>query len=1155
MTTIKKLHIHGFKSFAKSIDIPLEKDFSVFLGPNGSGKSNIGDAICFVLGRLSSKSMRVEKASHLIYNGGKKNKPSKNAEVSIVFDNSNKQFSISSPEIKISRSVNQTGTSTYRINEEVRTRQQVLDLLSTARINPEGHNIVLQGDIVRFMEMKTEDRREVIEDIAGISIYEEKKEKAMSELEKVQQKLTEVDIILTERESNLKELKKDRDQAKKYKELESNIKDNKATFLSMQLKDKQEKLTELQKSIAELQIKVTNFSNKINESRDKITKNREEIKNINIEIEEKGEKEQILLRKEIDELKTSVIRNNSRIEIIQSELKKIEERKSQLKTSIQDTELEIKNIKSKKKEFEDQIKLLINDENSILKEIDSFREKHNIHNLDDYKKKIDDFEKKIEAVSESQGKLQEEKNELVRNKDKIDFQLQNIEEQLNKIKNLESQNKEKSSNLEKSRQDFKKLTVELSKILNEDSAYSAQLAKARRSLIENNEELARLRARNIGIKEHLSQDTAVKKITSMKQKGVYGTVAELGVVQGKYSLALEVAAGARINSIVVDNDETASKCIRLLKESRSGIATFLPLNKIKPRTSENVGSISKEGNYGLAINLVKFDAKFKDIFSYVFGSTIVVDNIDIARRIGVGKIRMVTLEGDLLDLSGAMIGGFRARTGVGFSQDEINKKMNEIESEVSRLSTIVSTIESRKIEGEERIIKLRQDKANLESDIIKLENTLGIKEDPMEISKQQSSLLQQKKEIESKIRIILNNIDGSFKEIEGLKKEREMLTAKITQNPEINKELNVLEEKRATIREKILEIKNEINTHNNQIEKIYLPEIEKTNKIIKDQEKDYDQFKTELTDLTTIQKNKESDLKEKNILEKESYGKFKSLSIKRNKLNEEIQKFEILIMEEQDKSKSQEIKVNELNIKRASSVAEIEGINKEFEQYKDGKIRKGIELEQLKSEIREFEKMMNNLGTVNLRALEIYENLEKEHQELIDKSSKLKLEKDDVLNLINEVETKKKDLFLKTYNHINTRFQEIFKSLSTKGEAYLDLEDKEDPLKAGVDVKVRLVGNKFLDIKSLSGGEKTLTALSFIFAIQEYDPASFYLFDEVDAALDKNNSELLSKLIASYSSKAQYIVISHNDSVINEANQIYGVSMQEGISKVISLKI
>ena len=181
--------------------------------------------------------------------------------------------------------------------------------------------------------------------------------------------------------------------------------------------------------------------------------------------------------------------------------------------------------------------------------------------------------------------------------------------------------------------------------------------------------------------------------------------------------------------------------------------------------------------------------------------------------------------------------------------------------------------------------------------------------------------------------------------------------------------------------------------------------------------------------------------------------------------------------------------------------------------------------------------------------------MKKEHQELVDKSNKLKLEKDDVLNLINEVETKKKDIFLKTYNHINTRFQEIFKSLSTKGEAYLDLEDKEEPLKAGVDVKVRLIGNKFLDIKSLSGGEKTLTALSFIFAIQEYDPASFYLFDEVDAALDKNNSELLSKLIAGYSSKAQYIVISHNDSIINEANQIYGVSMQEGISKVISLKI
>lgn len=1155
MTAIEKIKLHGFKSFAKPTEIPFEKEFSIFIGVNGSGKSNVADSICFVLGRLSGKSMRVERASHLIYNGGKKYNPSKSAEVSIFFDNSKKEFPIKSDKVKITRIVNQAGNSIYKINDETMTRQQVLELLAAAKIDPDGHNIVMQGDIVKFTEMKTEDRRKIIEDIAGISVYEDKKQKAMSELEKVQQKLTEADIILKEREANLKELKKDHDQALKYKDLESKIKDNKATFLTIQIKDKQDKIDHLQKEINELQNKINSFSNKVSEYRNTINKNLEDIKNINIEIEEKGEQEQLLLRKEISDLNTSIIKTNARIETLQTEIKKIEERKTQLKLNINDIEEEIKKIKSKKKELEDQIKNFNLEENSLLKEINLFKEKYNIQNLDSYKKNIDVIEKNIDSISQSLIKLQEDKQEFIRSKDKTEFQLQHIDTQLNKIKNLETENKENSIKLQNLRQEFKSITTEISKLLNESSAFSAQLSKARSSLVYNNEELARLRARHIGIKEHLAQDNAVRKILSLKEKGVYGTVSGLGTVSTKFSLALEVAAGPRINSIVVENDEIAARCIRLLKESKSGIATFLPLNKIKSRPEQPTTGIIKEGNHGLAINLVKFDKKFKEVFSYVFGSTLVVENIDIARRVGIGRIRMVTLEGDLLETSGAMIGGFRSRSGIGFSQEEINKKIQELESETSRLTSIVKTLETKKLDAEENIIKLRQNKANLELEIIKLEKTTGISEEPLLLKKEQKSLSDQKKDIDIKIKEVTNKIESSLKGIEKLKKEKESLISKITTDPEVNKALTLLEDKKNSIRDKIFEIKNEINNLNNQVEKIYLPEIDKTNKIIKDQEKEFIEFKNELNDLTIIAKNKESELKEKSKLEKESYGKFKNLAIKRNKLSEEIQKLESLIQQEQEKSKSQELKVNDINIKRASLIGESEGLNREFEQYKDGKTRKNISLEELKKEIKDFEKLISDLGNVNLRALEVYEGLEKEHRELVEKSTKLKLEKEDVLNLISEIDTNKKDLFLKTYNNINVRFKEIFLSLSRKGEASLELEDKEDPLNAGIEIKVRITGNKFLDIKSLSGGEKTLTALSFIFAIQEYEPASFYLFDEVDAALDKENSELLSRLIAKYSNKAQYIVISHNDIVITEAHQIYGVSMQDGMSKVIGLKI
>lgn len=236
-------------------------------------------------------------------------------------------------------------------------------------------------------------------------------------------------------------------------------------------------------------------------------------------------------------------------------------------------------------------------------------------------------------------------------------------------------------------------------------------------------------------------------------------------------------------------------------------------------------------------------------------------------------------------------------------------------------------------------------------------------------------------------------------------------------------------------------------------------------------------------------------------------------------------------------------------------MAEIEGLKKEAEEYQGGKIRKNINIEQLKKEIKDFEVFVIRMGNVNMKALEIYDKLAEEHQILVEKTNKLKSEKDDIFEMITAIEQDKTKVFMKTFNHLNKRFGEIFNSLSTKGEASIVLENPEAPLEAGLDITVKIASRKYLDIRSLSGGEKTLAALAFIFAIQEYNPASFYILDEVDAALDKHNSEKLGKLFAQYSDKAQYIVISHNDAIITEAEQIYGVSMNEGVSKITSLRL
>ncbi len=999
MTIIKKLKLHGFKSFAKPTELVFGNGFNICIGPNGAGKTNVMDSLLFVLGKISSKALRVGKASNLIYNGGKKGKAAEKAEVTIAFDNSNKRFPIDAREIIISRLVKQKGQSTYRINGEIRTRQQILDLLSQANIDPEGHNIILQGDIERFINMKPIERRFLIEEIAGISVYEEKKEKAMKELEKVQTKLSEVEIILTEREANLRELKKDRDQALRYKDLESKIKQNKATALMSQIKIKEEKRNKIQSKVSEEDNKIKSIKSKIDKIKEEINSKKQEIEKINVMIEEKGEKEQIALTSSISDIKANIATNKTRLETCNNEIIKIKNRDKQLR-----------------------------------------------NNLEEINKKINELENK--------------KNQLKQ-----------------KIVTINPQEKEK---LKKLKEELKSTISELNRYLNEDSAYANQLGKTRENLVKSENELTRLNTRKISMEELSFADKAIKKILALKNKKVYGLVSELGRVDPEYALALEVAAGPRLKSIVVEDDLTASNCIKLLKQERSGIATFLPLNKMRKRKKDpEIDKILKlAGVKGLAIKLVAYDKKFEDIFSYVFGSTVIVDTLETARKIGVGRARMVSLDGDLLEPSGAMIGGHRVRAALGFKEKELDQNLIKIEDEISRLTKALSLIENKRKENERLIEKLRAKKSDLETEIMKIEKTAEIE----------------------------NN--------------------------------------------------NEIKNIDIQVKDIHLPEKERTLEIIKENEKELREFSEEIRLLTTKSKELDNTSKEKGKKEKEFYAEFRNLFTKRNKLNEEIQLKEKALMEEDQKIRAIEERINDTNIDRAKTIAELEALQKEFEPFQNEKIRKGINSEELKKEIEEFGKLLANIGNVNLRALEIYEEIEKEYRNILEKATSLKQEKESVLNMIQEIESKKTDAFMKTFKVLTSNFKYIFSQLSTKGEATLEVENKEEPLKDGIDIRVKIASNKFLDIKSLSGGEKTLTALAFIFAIQEHKPASFYLLDEVDAALDRRNSEKLSKLIKKYSSKAQYIMISHNDALISEADQIYGVSMQEnGVSKVVSLKL
>src|SRR3989344_4511377 len=1105
MTSIQKLKLYGFKSFPKATEISFPKGYSCVIGPNGSGKSNIMDAFRCVFGKGSAKGLRAEKSANLVYNGGKLGTPMKEAEVSIWLDNAKKTFPLTEKSVKITRIVKKDGNSIYKINDKTMKRQEMVELLNSGKIDPDGHNIILQGDIVRFMELKPEQRREVMEEVAGISVYDDKKRKAINELDKVDVKLKEVGIILTERQAHLRELKKDRDQALRYKEIEGDIRSNKATYTNHLIKTKEELRDDIEKKIKEQESSISKINETINSLKEFIKSKKEEIKNINSEIEKRGEREQLALHKEVENLKTDLVRKNSRIEVCRNEINKISLRKQQLRKDSDDLENKIKDLKKTIDKYEKDKNGFESELKKTDAELDKLRAKYNVSDSNNIRDKL--------------IKLNSEKNELLREKDKIDYKLSQFSDA-----DIKDGDQLKIK--------FKGVAKELENCLRDDDKYLVELSKFRSRLVKKNEELAKLNIEDSSYKQITLDSLSIKRIMGAGISGIYDIVSELGKVNKKYSTALEVAAGSRLKSIVVEDDKVAQRCINFLKENKLGVATFLPLNKIKGNSKADDCNI--KGFHGKAIDLVKFDSRFKNVFEYVFGNTLVVDDIDIARKIGIGTNRMVTLSGDLIEVSGAMVGGHRKKTGYSFKEADFDDKIGKLSQEVSELKNSINEFESLKLNNDNKIYELKKEKGDLEGQLIKL-NKIGSTGDTKDLNKELVRIISSLDKLEKEIEACNKNLENS--KDSGVGSVRE------------------IEDRRSGIKENIIKIESEMKNFGMNISSILIPEKEKILSIVRNHDKEVHSFSEEIEALDSEVKSMNSGLKEKEKQERAFYSEFKNLFNQRNKITELIQTKENGLVREEEKTRNFENRINSFNLERAKLVAEIEGLEKEFEPYKNEKIKRNVDFGQLKYEIQRLEKEFSNLGNVNLRALEIYDEIQEEFNKLTEKCDKLRTEREDVLGMIGEIEGRKKDLFLNVFDVVSKKFSENFDSLSDKGKAVMEIENRDDPLNEGVDMKVKLTGSRYLDIKGLSGGEKTLAALAFIFSIQEFTPAPFYLLDEVDAALDKHNSEKLSKLIKQYSNRAQYIVISHNDAVITEADQIYGISMQQGISKIVSLKL
>lgn len=1161
MTRVLRLELEGFKSFGDETVIPFGSDFNCILGPNGSGKSNIIDSICFVLGKMSAKGMRAEKTANLIYNGGQSGSAAQTGRVTIYFDDSDDVFGSPDDELQISRIVQQSGSSIYKMNDEETTRTNIQETLGKAQISPDGYNIILQGDISKLVEMSDNERRQIVEEIAGIDIYEDKRKKAMRELDRVEEKLEEAKIVLKERKQRLEELEEDKEAAERYKEVKDTLKRNKATKFEREQGRLQEKIRGIKSDVDDFEEEKSHIKDSIEEYREEISEREDRVEEINEEVENRGEEEQVEIHQEIEDLKVEVTKKEQAVEDHTERLEELQKTISELQDEKEEFDTETTVLIEKKQGLKESIAEKEDDIEEVSEELAAFKSEHEIGNAADIDEQMEDIDDKIDDVQGRIDELREEQQRLLREKDKKETRLETVNERIEKLEEAKEENEKDLERLQQKKKEYKQASVDLSKALNEDNELSSQQSNVRSKLHSKKEKKAKLEAKTARIREKMSGSKAIQGVLDLDKKGVYGVLSELGQVEEEYATALQIAAGSRAKSIVTETDGVAQDCIDYLKKNKLGYANFIPLNKISARgIKPSLRNISTPGVIGLAIDLIDYDEKYDKAFKYALGNTLVVKDIPTAKTVGFGKARMITLDGDKVEKSGAMQGGHRrSKKALGFTQKETAEELDALKDKIKDLKRTEQRLSEKRNELEDKIKRLRNLKNELEGDIVKLEKSLRIDADDADESFEKKEDLQEEiQDFEDKIFSVQQEISEKNKELATLKQDKQSLrdTLSKARSDDVVAQITSYEQQIEELEEEKQEVQRELDKVKIKEDEVVGPKLEEINSKLEDSKAEIDEITTKKKEAEERYEEMEERLEKKKESQQEFYDQFKKLFDERKELNADINEYKNKITNANQDIQDIDQKVGAKEMNKAKASTKLENVEDKLTEYEGVPVYTDKDDEKIEDEIEEAEELVEEMGAVNMRALEVYEDVKEQYEDLVEKRDRLENEKESVLVMINEVDTKKKELFMDTYDVINHNFQEIFQSLTDKGEATLELEDEDDPLNNGMTMKVKLSGETYMDIRALSGGEKTLTALSFIFAVQEHEPHAFYVLDEVDAALDQRNSDRLAELVKEYSDHSQYIMISHNDNVIQEADRLYGISMNDqGKSKITTLEM
>lgn len=1179
---LKKIEMQGFKSFADKTVINFEDNVTAIVGPNGSGKSNVSDAVRWVLGEQSAKSLRGGKMEDVIFSGTEKRKPLGYAEVKMTFNNETRIIPIDYAEVEITRRMFRSGESEFYINKTACRLKDIKELIMDTGIGRDGYSIIGQGRISEILSDKPEERRGIFEEAAGIVKYKSQKEESERKLIRTEENLSRISDLFFEVKKQNDKLEKESKKAREYldifnelkiMEINAHIKDiSECKLLISNLDKKRRDYNQLISSkeaiIEDCKNKLQEYENKkvninfnleiVNEDISVTTKKIENIKNnINL-LNEKiiyETKERERLNFEIEKIEVSNKKINE--DIIESEeaLDEAYKEMDSLNYSFKDKKEALENFVEKKtlleREYEEsknkdfQYKSEINSINNTLNSITSFIEKYNI-------------EKEEKEKS---------KTEILSNKSLIDIEV-------DKIKSLILENNLELEKSIKNREELSKKISNQIELIYQEKNNTQILRSDLKSKINNYRIYKNMEDGYEGFYKSVKNLLTLIDQKTIDTEGYIGVVADLIDVEMGYERAIDTTLGSSVQNIVTLTDIDAKKYIEILKNRKLGRVTFLPVNKVKGNTynlSQNI--LNEKGVLGLAKDFVKYEKKIEPIINHLLGRTIIVDNIDsgvnLSRKY---DYRIVSLEGDVFSPGGSMTGGSYSKNAL-----SIISRKNKIESLKLEISSLKETYETKKEKDlllEEDVAQNKIKYSELEQSIKTIENKLD--ELDKEYKDIKDKALKEDYVIESS-KLEINSLDKQLVSYENQREDLEKKLSTLISKEHLNKE---------KLDEKTLELEKINSSFSNMQREINNYEISKNNISNK-----IENYKLEIVrkkeELLSIESTKENYLVDimniennlSNINNEIENGQL-TIETEKNKL-EELNKDK----EDLDKEISsvlEEIKkVNALNkitseeyfkLERENNSLEVEysKINLKLENYNKQLFldydldyeralefrNEDIDVEDKREKIIEYKKQINRIGNVNLDSIEEYKKVNERYLFLESQQEDLLKSKADLEKVIKDMEKEMADRFVTSLEEINSNFGKVFEKLFNGGKASIVLEDQEDILKSGIEIKAQPPGKKLQNIRLLSGGEKSLTAVALLFSILELKPSPFCILDEIDAALDDANIGRYTEYLKSLNDRTQFILITHRKPTMEISKILYGVTMKEdGVSSLYSLKI